>query len=161
MPLRRTDGGHENSMSLDMRTRYRTIVDVYVLLRRPDGTILLLERSGTCYADGQLCPPGGHLEAGESVVQGAIREAGEETCVLIDPADLAFSHVVHHRSPEGQLRIGFFWAALDRSGPAACEHRALHRRSTGRHHGRSIFLPRRLVTPAGHIRSQTTRAHLP
>ena len=68
--------------------RYRTIVDVYVLLRRPDGMILLLERSGTGYADGQLCPPSGYLEAGESVVQGAIREAREETGVLIDPADL-------------------------------------------------------------------------
>ena len=31
--------------------RYRSIVDVYVLLRRPDGMILLLERSGTGYAD--------------------------------------------------------------------------------------------------------------
>jgi hypothetical protein len=41
--------------------RYRPVVDVYVLLRRPDGTILLLERSGTGYADGQLCPPSGHL----------------------------------------------------------------------------------------------------
>jgi 8-oxo-dGTP pyrophosphatase MutT (NUDIX family) len=40
------------------------------------------------------------------VVQGAIREAREETGVLIDPADLAFSHVIHHRSPEGQARIG-------------------------------------------------------
>lgn len=38
--------------------RYRSIVDVYVLLRRPDGMILLLERSGTGYADGQLCPTG-------------------------------------------------------------------------------------------------------
>ena len=99
--------------------RYRTIVDVYVLLRRPDGTILLLERSGTGYADGQLCPPSGHLEAGESVVQGAIRETREETGVLIDPADLAFSHVVHHRSPEGQTRIGFFFTAVRWQGEPA------------------------------------------
>jgi 8-oxo-dGTP pyrophosphatase MutT (NUDIX family) len=91
--------------------RYRSIVDVYVLLQRPGGMILLLERSGTGYADGQLCPPSGHLEAGESVVQGGIREAREETGVLIDHADLAFSHVVHHRNPEGQPRIGFFFTA--------------------------------------------------
>ncbi len=69
------NGGPERTLAAD---RYRTIVDVYVLLRRPDGMILLLERSGTGYADGQLCPPSGHLEAGESVVQGAIREAREE-----------------------------------------------------------------------------------
>jgi hypothetical protein len=35
--------------------RYRSIVDVYVLLRRLDGMILLPERSGTGYADGRLC----------------------------------------------------------------------------------------------------------
>jgi len=55
--------------------------------------------------------PSGHLEAGESVVQGVIREAREEVGVLIDPADLAFSHVVHHRNPQGQARIGFFFTA--------------------------------------------------
>lgn len=71
--------------------------------------ILLLERSGTGYADGQLCPPSGHLEAGESVVQGSIREAYEETGVGIAAADLVFTHVVHHRNPEGQGRIGFFF----------------------------------------------------
>jgi 8-oxo-dGTP pyrophosphatase MutT (NUDIX family) len=91
--------------------RYRSIVDVYVLLRRPDGMILLLERSGTGYADGQLCPPSGHLEAGESVVQGVLREAREEVGVLIDPADLAFTHVIHHLNPQGQARIGFFFTA--------------------------------------------------
>ena len=113
------DSGPERTLAAD---RYRTIVDVYVLLRRPDGMILLLERSGTGYADGQLCPPSGHLEAGESVVQGAIREAREETGVLIDPADLAFSHVVHHRSPEGQARIGFFFTAVRwQGGPANLE----------------------------------------
>jgi hypothetical protein len=36
--------------------RYRSIIDVYVLLPRADGMILLLERAGTGYADGQLCP---------------------------------------------------------------------------------------------------------
>jgi 8-oxo-dGTP diphosphatase len=35
-----------------------------------------------------------------------VREAHEEAGVLIDPADLAFSHAVHHRNPEGQPRIG-------------------------------------------------------
>jgi 8-oxo-dGTP diphosphatase len=96
--------------------RYRSIVDVYVLLQRADGMILLLERAGTGYADGQFCPPSGHLEAGESVVQGVIREAQEEVGVLIDPGDLTFSHVVHHRNPEGQPRIGFFFTATRWTG---------------------------------------------
>ncbi len=56
------------------------------------------------------------------MVQGAIREAREETGILIDPADLAFSHVVHHRSPEGQARIGFFFTAVRwQGGPANLE----------------------------------------
>lgn len=94
-----------------MTDRYRSVVDVYVLLRRDDGKILLLERANTGYADGQLCPPSGHLEADETVVEGAIREAHEEVGVLIEPTDLRFTHVIHYRSPEGQGRIGFFFTA--------------------------------------------------
>jgi 8-oxo-dGTP diphosphatase len=44
-----------------VKQRYRSIIDVYVLLRRGDGRILLLERANTGYADGQLCPPSVHL----------------------------------------------------------------------------------------------------
>jgi 8-oxo-dGTP diphosphatase len=99
--------------------RYRAVVDVYVLLRRSDGRILLLERSGTGYADGQLCPPSGHLEDGESVTQAAVREASEEVGVDIDPADLDFTHVVHHRNPEGQGRIGIFFTTARWSGEPA------------------------------------------
>ncbi|WP_202970842.1 NUDIX hydrolase [Saccharothrix sp. ALI-22-I] len=86
-------------------------MDVYVLLQRDDGKILLLERANTGYADGQLCPPSGHLEADETVADGAIREAKEEVGVLIEPSALRFTHVIHYRSPEGQGRIGFFFTA--------------------------------------------------
>ncbi|WP_433661355.1 NUDIX hydrolase [Nocardia sp. CA-128927] len=92
-----------------MVERYRSFVDVYVLLRRADGRVLLMERANTGYADGQLCPPSGHLEEGESVMAGAIREAHEEVGVVITPADLTFVHVVHHRSPEQVGRVGFFF----------------------------------------------------
>ncbi|MBV9024858.1 MAG: NUDIX domain-containing protein [Streptomycetaceae bacterium] len=94
-----------------MKDRYQSIVDVYVLLRRPDGGILLMERVNTGYADGQLCPPSGHLEEGESVIGGAIREAREEVGVSLTEADLEFIHVVHHRNAERQGRIGFFFLA--------------------------------------------------
>jgi 8-oxo-dGTP diphosphatase len=104
-----TKGAGGEAERAPVSDRYRSIVDIYVLLQRPDGMILLLERSGTGYADGQLCPPSGHLEARESVAQGAIREAREEVGVRIDPADLTFSHVIHHRNPLGQARIGFFF----------------------------------------------------
>lgn len=105
-----------------MKERYKSIVDVYVLLQRDDGLILLLERANTGYADGQLCPPSGHLEDGEHVIDGAIREAKEEVGVVIQPCDLTCAHVVHHRSPEGQARIGFFFATTGWNGePTNCE----------------------------------------
>jgi 8-oxo-dGTP diphosphatase len=112
------DAPREEHLAAQTRAadRYRSIVDVYVLLQRPDGLILLLERSGTGYADGQLCPPSGHLEDGESVARCAVREASEEVGVDIEPADLVFSHVVHHRSPEGQGRVGFFFTAARWAG---------------------------------------------
>ena len=99
-----------------MKHRYRSIIDVYVLLRRGDGRILLLERANTGYADGQLCPPSGHLEQGESVIDGAIREASEEVGITIDPGNLTFVHVVHHRAPGSEGRIGFFFLTEKRAG---------------------------------------------
>lgn len=92
-----------------MKQRYRSIIDVYVLLRRGDGQVLLLERANTGYADGQLCPPSGHLEEGESVIDGAVREAAEEVGVTINPDDLTFVHVVHYRAPGSEGRLGFFF----------------------------------------------------
>ncbi|MEV7186003.1 NUDIX domain-containing protein [Kitasatospora sp. NPDC093102] len=99
-----------------MTSRYGSVVDVYVLLRRADGCALLMERANTGYADGQLCPPSGHLEEGESVIAGAIREATEEVGIELGETVLGFAHVVHHRSPEGQGRIGFFFLADNWNG---------------------------------------------
>lgn len=91
--------------------RYRAIVDVHLILLR-DGRILLAERQRTGYADGMYNLPSGHLEDGESVVAGAIREAGEEVGIQLDPAALVCAHVLHHRNAEEQGRIGFFFTAI-------------------------------------------------
>jgi 8-oxo-dGTP diphosphatase len=88
--------------------RYASIVDVHVILRR-GGRILLLRRAGDTYASGQLCLTSGHLEESESVIDSAVREAGEEVGVAIDPSDLTFVHVVHYRAPGSEGRIGFFF----------------------------------------------------
>ncbi|MGV9375856.1 NUDIX hydrolase [Nonomuraea sp. NPDC003707] len=88
------------------RERFRAIVDVHVLLLR-DSTVLLGRRTGTGYGDGLWHLPSGHLEAGESATEAAVREAGEEVGVTIDPDDLRFVHVMH-RAPE---RVGLFFAA--------------------------------------------------
>ncbi|MFI6900806.1 NUDIX domain-containing protein [Nonomuraea sp. NPDC050394] len=88
--------------------RFRAIVDVHVLLLRPPEEVLLIRRANTGYRDGQW----GHLEPGETVVEGAIREAREEVGVTIEAAGLRFVHVMH-RSPD---RVGLFFAAGEWAG---------------------------------------------
>jgi 8-oxo-dGTP diphosphatase len=99
-----------------MTSRYGTIVVVHVLLRRSDGQVLFLQRAGTGEADGQLCLPGGHLEAGESVIAGAIRETAEETGIHLSETNLGFVHVVHRRHGHDDPRLGFFFLATGWQG---------------------------------------------
>jgi 8-oxo-dGTP diphosphatase len=73
------------------------IVDLHLVLRQGDRILLGLRRN-TGYSDGIYHLPAGHLEEGETVVAGAIREAREEIGVDIEPADLELVHVMHNRS---------------------------------------------------------------
>ncbi len=91
-----------------MSDRYRTIVDVHLLLVR-DGLLLWARRARTGYADGLLNLVSGHLEASEDVVAAVIREAGEEAGIEVRRDGLTCVHVMHYRNPEGQPRIGFFF----------------------------------------------------
>ena len=110
------DGDQERTLLAD---RYRSIVDLYLLLRRPDGMILLLERSGTGYADGQLCPPSGHLEAGESVVQGVFARHVRRPACASNLLTWPSRHVIHHLNPRARRRIGFFFTATRWQGEPA------------------------------------------
>ncbi|TAH40202.1 MAG: NUDIX domain-containing protein [Betaproteobacteria bacterium] len=92
---------------------------VHVLCER-EGRILLMRRAGTGFFDGLYSLPGGHVEAGESVLQAAVREMREETGLLIDPQCLEWMGVVHRLSDTN--RIDFFLRAMRWSGEAAiCE----------------------------------------
>lgn len=99
-----------------MTERHRRVVDVFVLLHREDGHVLLLRRADELYAGGLLCPPSGHLEAGETLEEGARREAQEECGVTIRAGDLEFCHLIDHRSPEGMQRLGVAFTARRWSG---------------------------------------------
>ncbi|MCQ4206463.1 NUDIX domain-containing protein [Streptomyces longispororuber] len=82
--------------------RFRSIVDVLGVLQRPDGRVLLVRRSPKQeYAPGQLTLPGGHLEYGESVATGVLRELREEIDVDIDEADLEFCGLIHYGGGAG------------------------------------------------------------
>jgi 8-oxo-dGTP pyrophosphatase MutT (NUDIX family) len=82
-----------------------------MLLER-DGRVLMLRRAqDAAYAPGLLCPPSGHVEPGERVLDAAIRETAEEVGVLLQPGQIRCAVVVHHRGPGGQTRVGWFFAA--------------------------------------------------
>ncbi|WP_236242396.1 phosphotransferase [Streptomyces sp. CC228A] len=111
--------------------RHREPVDVHLILRR-DGAagpeILLSRRAGQVYASGLWHLPSGHLDGPhEDVVDALIREAHEETGVVIDPADVRFAVTVHHRSPGGGARTGVFFEVRTWQGapairePAVCD----------------------------------------
>ncbi|MFC9975597.1 NUDIX domain-containing protein [Spirillospora sp. NPDC127200] len=91
-----------------MTERYRPIIDVHVILERGH-EILLLERQNTGYCDGQLHLPSGHLEQGETLTDGALRELREEVGVRAAAEDLRLAAVVHHRQALDVARIGFFF----------------------------------------------------
>jgi 8-oxo-dGTP pyrophosphatase MutT (NUDIX family) len=71
-----------------MVDRFRLVPAVYVYLRR-DGEVLLQERQNTGFMDGRWAAAiSGHVEAGESVVEAAVREAREETGVVVPASAL-------------------------------------------------------------------------
>ncbi|GID97864.1 NUDIX domain-containing protein [Amorphoplanes digitatis] len=95
-----------------MTDRHRSIVDLHLVIHRGDPRrILLLRRANTGYGDGRLHLPSGHLEPGESITDGVIREAREETGIDVATGDLRFLHVMHRAGEDGPDRIGFFFAA--------------------------------------------------
>jgi 8-oxo-dGTP diphosphatase len=89
---------------------YTSFVDVLLILDR-DEQVLLAQREGTGYADGQWNLPSGKLEAGEDMIAAIIREAREEIGVEVDRDDLEMVTTVHYRNPEGHARVGFFFRA--------------------------------------------------
>ena len=84
-------------------------IAVHVFLLRA-GSVLLLKRANTDFEDQSYGVPAGHLEAGESIKQAAIRECQEEIGVDLDPAALEVIGVEHYRIPSGQ-GVDFFLTA--------------------------------------------------
>ena len=110
-----------------MRNTYP--VAVHVFLTRAD-EILLLRRFNTGYEDGNYSVVAGHVEAGETVTQAAIREAREEAGIEMDPAGLRLRHVMHRRGDDE--RVDFFvvverWVGEPRNcEPAKCDELSWH-----------------------------------
>ncbi|MHC5256236.1 NUDIX domain-containing protein [Streptomyces sp. UC4497] len=101
-----------------MRDRYTSIVDVLMLPYRDDGRMPLLRRAEGRYAAGQITVVGGHLEAGESPLEGAIREAEEELGIRIDPADAEFCGLFQFVAADRSRRLGAAWVTRRWGGTA-------------------------------------------
>lgn len=87
----------------------RHLIDVHVLLVR-EGCILLTRRRDTNpIFDGAWHLPSGKLDAGESALQAAVREAHEEIGVVIAPADLRHVHTLHVSGSGPEPRLGLFF----------------------------------------------------
>src|SRR5512145_2508549 len=86
-----------------MRSRFPIAVH---LLFIKDEKVLLLRRFNTGYEDGNYSVVAGHVDAGETVTQTAIREAQEEAGVQIAPENIRVVHVIHRKSNDE--RIDFF-----------------------------------------------------
>jgi len=106
-----------------MTERFHVVPAAYVLLRRDVGgasEVLLQLRQNTGYRDGHwAAAAAGHVEAGESVLEAAVREAQEEIGVVIDPADLrplCGMHRTHGNGRPVDERVDFFFSCTVWSG---------------------------------------------
>lgn len=94
-----------------MSERYLSRIGVDIFLERKNETsgekeILMLKRAGTGYYDGYYDLPGGHLEAGEDIFDGMIREAKEEIGITINREDMEILHI-YHKYKKGMLKFVF------------------------------------------------------
>lgn len=94
-----------------MKLRDTVIPAVSVVFQRDD-EIFLLRRCNTGWRDGEYTVPSGHVERGESPLRAAIREAQEETGVILLPSHLKLSVVISYPGErEMHDRIGYFFIA--------------------------------------------------
>ncbi|MCG9780665.1 NUDIX hydrolase [Photobacterium damselae] len=105
-----------------MRDTFLLDASVFVLLKDPNGKILLIQRSGTGWKDGYYSLPAGRLEKGETLISAAVRELKEEVDIDCVEGDLNLSHVLHARNENEIEWLGFFYTLTKWSGePKICE----------------------------------------
>ena len=106
-----------------MEERYKSMIVVDLMLTRINEEngqkeVLLALRKNTGSHDGEYELPGGHVEAGEDLIQAMIREAKEELNIELKRENLKMEHIMHHYKGdrvkfvlsaskyEGDLQIG-------------------------------------------------------
>ncbi|KJK36086.1 DNA mismatch repair protein MutT [Lentzea aerocolonigenes] len=94
----------------------RHLIDVHVLLVRGDRVLLTRRRDTNPLFDGRWHLPSGKLDAGESVLAAAAREALEEVGVVIALQDLRHVHTLHANGSGVEPRLGLFFEVLRWAG---------------------------------------------
>lgn len=94
----------------------RHLIDVHVLLVRDDQVLLTRRRDADPRFDGLWHLPSGKLDAGESVLAGAVREVREEVGVLVEAADLRHVHTLHANGSGVEPRLGLFFEVIRWTG---------------------------------------------
>lgn len=95
-----------------MSTQNRhTVIPAAYCIFRDGGKVLLLRRFNTGYKNGWYTLPSGHVEANETALVAAVREAKEEVGVTIEPQDLRLVFTLHSKSevPETHERVSLFY----------------------------------------------------
>ena len=77
---------------MDMEKVVKVGVGLYIFNAQHQ---LLLGLRKSKHGEGTWCPPGGHLEYGESFEQAAVRETKEETGILIDETQTTIAGVTN------------------------------------------------------------------
>lgn len=94
-----------------MKMRQGFPVAAHLLLRREDGSILMIRRANTGYEDGKWSVPAGHVDPGESATDALVREALEELDIKLNRSSVVFAHVMHKIDPvDAAERIDFFFS---------------------------------------------------
>ena len=97
-----------------MSERFLPYAAVWVLVYNEKQELCLLRRFNTGYIDGTYNLPAGHLEEGESLQQGAHREALEEAGITITDSKLV--HTAYREGKNGRIYIDTFFEVLAYQG---------------------------------------------
>lgn len=110
----------------DPADRALLVAAAYVVLQRRDprrgDEVLLQLRRGTGYMDEHWAVLAGHLEPGETITAAAVREAAEESGVVVAETDLEPLTTLHRFIPGGppiEQRVDFFFRAHRWAGEPA------------------------------------------
>lgn len=91
---------------------------VYLVLIK-NNQILMLQRAGSGYHDGDYGLASGHIDGNETARQAMCREALEEVGVTVTPESLQLVHVMHRKMEKDIEYVDFYFSPLKWSGDPA------------------------------------------